>query len=87
MSRIIKVITIEQLLVLSYVYSKQAIFGLTREWLRELSFSRLECGVHDKGTVCLSSVWDILLPLTYTPDRRDRRLLVSPPKYTEINNL
>ena len=34
--------------VLSYVYSKQPIFGLTQEWLRELSFSRLECGVHDR---------------------------------------
>ena len=31
-----------------YVYSKQPIFGLTQEWLRELSFSRLECGVHDR---------------------------------------
>ena len=30
------------------IYSKQPIFGLTQEWLRELSFSRLECGVHDK---------------------------------------
>ena len=30
------------------VYSKQPIFGLTQESLRELSFSRLECGVHDK---------------------------------------
>ena len=26
-----------------YVYSKQPIFGLTQEWFRELSFSRLEC--------------------------------------------
>ena len=32
----------------SYAYSKQPIFGLTQEWLRELSFSRLECGVHDR---------------------------------------
>ena len=30
------------------VYSKQPIFGLTQEWFRELSFSRLECGVDDK---------------------------------------
>ena len=30
------------------VYSKQPIFGLTQEWLRELSFSRLDCGVHDR---------------------------------------
>ena len=36
-------------LVLSYVYSKQPILlGLTQECLRELSFSRLECGVHNK---------------------------------------
>ena len=38
-------------LVLSYnVYSKQPILGLTQlpEWFRELSSSRLECGVHDK---------------------------------------
>ena len=34
--------------VLSCVYSKQPIFGLTQEWLRELSFSRLEYGVHDR---------------------------------------
>ena len=31
------------ILVLSYVYSKQPIFGLTQEWFRELSFYRLEC--------------------------------------------
>ena len=31
-----------------YYYSNQPIFGLTQEWLREFSFSRLECGVHDK---------------------------------------
>ena len=24
------------------------VLGLTQEWLRELSFSRLECGVHDR---------------------------------------
>ena len=34
--------------VLSNVYSKQPIFGLTQEWFRELSFSRLQCGVLDK---------------------------------------
>ena len=32
---------------MSMVYSKQPIFGLTLEWFRELSFSRLECGVHE----------------------------------------
>ena len=30
------------------MYSKQRILGLTQEWFRELSFSRLECGVHDR---------------------------------------
>ena len=34
--------------VLSYVYSKEPILGLTQEWFREFSFSRLECGVHDR---------------------------------------
>ena len=29
------------------IYSKRLIFGLTQEWFRELSFSRLEGGVHD----------------------------------------
>ena len=66
--------------VLGYVYSKQPIFGLTQEWLRELSFSRLEYGVHDRLHISSAEWWDILLPLT--PDRRDRRLLVSPPKDT-----
>ena len=66
--------------VLSYVYSKQcgtvdSIFGLTQEWLKELSFSRLECGVHDKLHISSADWWDILFPLAYTPYRRDRRLL------------
>ena len=30
------------------IYSKQPILGLTQEWFLELSFSRLECGVHDR---------------------------------------
>ena len=34
--------------LLSYVYSKQPIFWQTQEWFRALSFSRLECGVHDR---------------------------------------
>ena len=34
--------------VLSYVYSKQPILGLTLEWFRELSLSRLDGGVHDR---------------------------------------
>ena len=45
-------------LVLSYVYSKQPIFGLTtQEWIREFG------GIH--GTLHISSVywWVILLPL------------------------
>ena len=40
--------TEEWVIFLSYVYSKQPILGLTQEWFRELSFSRLECGVHNK---------------------------------------
>ena len=50
-------------LVLSYVYSKQPIFGLTQEWFRELSFSRLECGVHDMLHISSADWWDLLLPL------------------------
>ena len=30
------------------LYSKQPILGLTQEWFRELSFCRLESGVHDR---------------------------------------
>ena len=47
LSNLIIIPTFLQCLVLSLVYSKQPIFGLTQEWFRELSFSRLECGVHD----------------------------------------
>ena len=53
----------QRFIVLSYVYSKQPIFGLTQEWLRELSFSRLECGVNDKLHISSADWWDILLPL------------------------
>ena len=74
-------------LVLSYVYSKQPVFGLTKEWFRELSFSRLGCGVHDKLHISSADWWDILLPLAWTPDGRDQRLLVSHPKDTEIHTL
>ena len=35
-------------LVLSHVYSKQPIFGLTQEWFTELFFSRLEFGLHKR---------------------------------------
>ena len=51
-------------LVLSYVYTKQPFFGLTQEWFRELSFPRLEYGVHDKLHISSADWWDILLPLT-----------------------
>ena len=51
-------------LVLSYVYSKQPIFVLTQEWfIRELSFCRLEWGVHDKFLISSTDWWDILLHL------------------------
>ena len=33
------------------------------EWLRELSFSRLECGVHDELHISSADWWDLLLPL------------------------
>ena len=36
--------------------------GLTQEWFRELSFSRLECGVH-KIHISSADWWDLLLPL------------------------
>ena len=52
--------------MLSYVYSKQLIFGLTQEWFRELSFSRLDCGVHDKLRISSADWWDLLLPLAYS---------------------
>ena len=42
---------------------RACIFGLTQEWLRELSFSRLECGVHDKLHISSADWWDLLLPL------------------------
>ena len=45
-------------LVLSYVYSKQPIFGLTQKWFRELY-----CGVHDKLHISSADWWDLLLPL------------------------
>ena len=48
---------------LKKVYSKQPIFGLTQDWFRELSFSRLECGVHDKLHISSADWWDVLLPL------------------------
>ena len=56
------IVAINTFLVLSYVYSKQPILGLTQEWFRELSFSRLECGVH-KLHISSADWWDLLLPL------------------------
>ena len=39
-------------------------------------------GVHDKLHISSADWWDIVLPLAYTPDRRDRRILMSPSKDT-----
>ena len=36
-----------------------------------------------RQVIHLPPVWDILLPLAYTPGRRDQRLLVSLPKDTD----
>ena len=36
---------------------------LTLEWFGELSFSRLECGVHDRLHISSADWWDLLLPL------------------------
>ena len=50
------------------------ISSVVQEWFRELSFSRLECGVHDKLHISSADWWDILLPLAYIgviPDRRE----------------
>ncbi len=35
----------------------------TVQWFREVSFSRLECGVHDKLQISSADWWDLLLPL------------------------
>ena len=48
-----------KILVFSY---KLPIPGLTQEWFRELPFSGLECGVHDRLHI-YPPVWDVLLPL------------------------
>ena len=53
----------DSIIIPSCVYSKQPIFGLTQQWLRELSFSRLEYGVHDKLHISCADWRDILLPL------------------------
>ena len=72
--------------VLSYVYSKQPIFRLTQEWFRELSFSRLECGVHDRLHIYP------LCGIFYFPWHRHQiegsnGFLVSHSKDTEIHSL
>ena len=69
-----------------YIYSKQPIFGLTQEWFRELSFSRLEGGVHDRLHIYP------LCGIFYFPWHRHQiegtnGFLVSHPKDTEIHNL
>ncbi len=46
----------DALAALSYVYSKQLIFGLTQEWLREVWSPR-------QGICLFTPVWDPLLPL------------------------
>ena len=51
------------LIVLSSVYSKQPIFGLTQEWFRELY-----CGVHDKLHISSADWWDILLIVSHPKD-------------------
>ena len=47
--------------------------------MQELSFLELVSPVQ---ITHLPPLWDLLLPLAYTPDRRDHRLLVSLPKVT-----
>ena len=43
-------------------YYKQPMFGLTQEWFREVSFSRLECGVHDKLHISSADWWIFYFP-------------------------
>ena len=64
------------------IYFKQPIVELTQEWFRELSFSRLECGVHDRLHI-YPTVRDLLLPLVYTPSRKNQRLI----SYTIVSDL
>ena len=54
----------ENKFLVTYILQTAHIFGLTQpEWFRELSFSRLACGVHDKLYTSSADWWDILLPL------------------------
>ena len=50
----------------SYLHTKQPILGLTQEWFRESSFSRLESGVHDRLHI-YRLCGDILLHLHRQP--------------------
>ena len=43
-----RLVIYKKFFVLSFIYSKQPILDLTQVWSRELSFSRLECGVQDR---------------------------------------
>ena len=82
--------------VIKLAYSRQSILGLKHEWFIKLSFCTLECGLHDRLHIFLADtrMWsprqvthlpherDILLPLAYSPHRRDQRLLMYHPKDT-----
>ena len=48
----------------------------------DVCYLRAGGGVHDKLHISSADCWDILLLLAQTPDRRERRILVSPPKDT-----
>ena len=67
---------------LSYnkIYSKQPIFGLTQEWFRELSISRLECGVQDRLHI------HPLCGIFHVPWHR-HQIEVSPPKDRDTQSL
>ena len=68
--------------VLSYVYSKQPIFGLTQKWFRELSFSRLECGLHDRLYI-YPRCGIFYFPLAYAPDRSEQWICVSSERHRQ----
>ena len=53
----------------------------------QLSFSRLECGIHDKFTFPVQTGGIFYFPWHRHQIEGTPRLLVSPPKDTEINNL
>ena len=74
-------------LVLSYVYSKQPMFGLTQEWFRELSFSRLECGVHDRLNIIYPLCGIFHLPWHRHQIEETNGFLVSHPKDRDTQSL